>query len=79
MSAEAVLAERFAGDPRQAIELCDWVSYTARYLAYLEEVAMPLAYNEWREMMGYPPGAWGWEGEQVLRAAFYAAQPGCCA
>ena len=79
MTAEAVLAELFAADPYQALTLCDWVTYTARHLAALEEVPMPLSYAEWRYLVGYPPGAFDWEGEQAFRAAFYAAQPGRCA
>lgn len=79
MTAEAHLAHVFRAEPQQAIALCEWITYTARYLAQLEEVAMPLSYAEWRDLMGYAPGCWDWDGEQVMRAAFYAAQPGCCA
>ena len=79
MNAEARLADIFGTQADLALEVCDWVAYTARYLAELEEVAMPLSYAEWRYLVGYPPGAFDWEGEQALRAAFYAAQPGCCA
>jgi hypothetical protein len=59
--------------------LCDWVTYSALYLTRLEAIPMPLSYAEWRELVGYPPGYFVWDGEQAMLAAFYAAQPGCCA